>query len=134
MNSSLSKPEDLSNISISYEVVQPIASYIALAMVVVFILILIISRLVITTEKSKSDLVLFNQSAHKHIELLVSNKSTNSGAMNNVHAAIAVGLMIPPAGYVPPPKEAKSKPNGIGHKKLITSGDGPVAKSNRQKW
>ncbi|RNA44966.1 hypothetical protein BpHYR1_052255 [Brachionus plicatilis] len=133
MNSSSETTVDPINLNISYEVVEPIVSYIALALVLIFILVLIVSRLVITTEKSKSDLILFNQSPHKHLELLVSNKSANSGAMNNMHAAIAVGLMIPPPGYEPPPKDP-TKSNGIGPKKMRNAGDGPVARSKKPKF
>ncbi|CAF0767737.1 unnamed protein product [Brachionus calyciflorus] len=129
---------DTNNLNISYEIVQPIASYVALACVLFFIFILIVSRLVITTEKTKSDLILFNQSPQKHLELLVSKQASNAGAMNNIHAAVALGLMIPPPNYEPPIAKDQSKPNGFANhnnnSKLMDANEAPVSRAKKSKW
>jgi Zn-dependent protease with chaperone function len=95
---------------IAYAVITPVASYVALAFVVLFLLIIIVSKLVITVETTKSDLVIYNTTPQK-LELLVSKPASNSGAQHNVHAAIALGLMEAPPNYQPP----KPKMNGFAH-------------------
>lgn len=124
------------NLDISYEIIVPIASYIALAGVVVFIFLLIASRLVITTERTKSDLILFNNSPQKHLELLVSKQTSNTGAMNNIHAAVALGLMIPPPNYEPPAAPNHGKSNGFAHQsnRLIETNEAPVSRPKKSKW
>jgi hypothetical protein len=99
---------------VAYEVITPVSSYVALAFVVLVVIVIVISKLVITVETSKSDLLIYNTSPQK-LELLVSKPTSNSGATNNMHAAIALGLMDAPANYVPPKQPVNSKMNGFGN-------------------
>jgi hypothetical protein len=101
---------------VAYEVITPVASYVALAFVISLLLLIIISKLVITVDTTKSDLVIYATSSQK-LELLVSKQSSNSGAMNNIHAAVALGLMDPPVNYKPPqqPPPGQGKANGFAH-------------------
>lgn len=110
------------DLSIAYQVVFPLASYIALSFVLFFSSLLVLSRLVITVEvTTKSDLVLFNTSSQRKLQLLVSKHESSAGAMNNIHAAIALGLMIPPPNYVPP-----SSTTGANHHPPSKSNSLPV--------
>lgn len=123
---------------IAYEIIVPFASYIALASVLVFMLAIVISRLVITVETAKSDLILFNTTPQKHIELLVSKQTSNPSAMNNIHAAVALGLMVPPPNYEPPANNQNKLPNGISHQKLAESNStnelAANARPKKSKW
>jgi hypothetical protein len=106
---------------VAYEVISPTCSYAALAFVISVVIVIIISKLVITVETTKSDLVIYNTSPQK-LELLVSKPASNSAAVNNVHAAIALGLMDPPTNYKPP---AHGKMNGT-----VSHHNGSVASLN----
>lgn len=109
------------NLEISYEVIFPLASYVALSFVLVISSLLVISRMLITVEiTTKSELVLFNTSPQRHLEMLVSKHASSTGAMNNIHSAIALGLMIPPKNYVPPPPNASNHHAGVN--KLANGG------------
>ena len=77
-------------------VINPIASYIALASVVLIIAITVILRLVITIDAKKSDLILFNNNPPKHFDMLVAKPSDNHNAQHNKNKAILAGLMVPP--------------------------------------
>ena len=85
--------EDISNI-----VINPIASYIALASVLLIIAITVMLRLVITIDAKKSDLIIFNNNPPKHFDMLVAKPSDNNNVQHNRNAAIKVGLMV-----LPPP-------------------------------
>lgn len=102
------------NFTIAEEVVFPLASYVAMSVVLFFSSLLVFSRMLITVEiTSKSDLVLFNTSPQRQLELLVSKHASSAGAMNNIHTAIALGLMIAPPNYVPP-----ATTNSVNHHHL----------------
>ena len=105
----------------SGDVIFPLASYIALFVVLIFSSVLVISRLVISAEiTTKSDLVLFNTTPQRRLELLVSKQTSSAGAMNNIHTAIALGLMIAPPNYVAPTTAHVQPPTGGG--KILGNG------------
>ena len=81
---------------IAFMVINPIASYIALATSVVIITVIIMLRLVITVDAKKSDLLLFNINPPKHLDMLLGRPSDNKNAQHNKNAAILAGLMVPP--------------------------------------
>ena len=94
---------------IAFIVINPIASYVALATVVLIISIIVMLRLVITVDAKKSDLVLFQQNPSKQLDMLVGKPGDNQNALNNKNAAILAGLMVPP----PPNTETNNiKQNG----------------------
>ena len=97
---------------LAYEVIQPYASYVAIAFVLLFFLVVILSKLVLNadTKMHKSDLVLFNNANNKRLETLMARQASNSAAMQNVHSAVALGLMQPPPNYKPP---SSTKPDTI---------------------
>ena len=104
------------NIAIIYDVITPYASYVALAFVFLMMFFIVVSKLVITVDTTKSDLILYNTTPQK-LEILVSKQLTNSGAMHNIHAAVACGLMDPPPNYQPPKAlpQPPHKMNGFVH-------------------
>lgn len=112
---------------VSTEVVFPLASYIALFVVLIFSSVLVISRLLISSEiTTTSDLVLFNTTPQRRLELLVSKQTSSAGAMNNIHTAIALGLMIAPPNYVPPPSGGAGKvPTTLGNGAVPHSSSSP---------
>jgi hypothetical protein len=107
----LQNPAYLSTQDIAQQLITPVSSYIALALVLLFILTMIIMKLVIQVENSRPELILFNSNIQKQINLLVSKQSASPGAMNNVHLAVSMGLMIPPANYEPPKNLSQGKLN-----------------------
>lgn len=113
------------NFQLAEEVIFPLASYIALSFVLVFSFVLVVSRMLITVEiTSKSDLVLFDTTQQRRLDLLVSKHASSVGAMNNIHTAIALGLMIPPANYIPPSQAASAAAN---HQLPSASATGAIA-------
>jgi hypothetical protein len=108
----------------TYQIITPVASYVALAFVILILLLIIISKLAITVDTTKSDLVIYNTSPQK-LELLVAKQASNSGAMNNIHAAVALGLMEPPPNYQPP-----KNPPGPGKANGFASHSNPYANTN----
>ena len=76
--------------------VNPIASYITLAIVLVFLTALFLSRLIITIEKPKNDLAIFNSQRNKNLKPLISKHTSNQAALNNTRLAISLGLMHAP--------------------------------------
>lgn len=88
----LSVGEQLNSATIDYGV-NPIASYITLAIVLVFLTALFLSRMIITIEKPKNDLAIFNSQRNKNLKPLISKHTSNQAALNNTRLAISLGLM-----------------------------------------
>jgi hypothetical protein len=111
------------DMSISYEVITPVASYVAIVFFVAFLSIILVSRLIITVETKRSDLAIFS---NVKLELLVSKQTSSASALHNMHAAIALGLMDPPPNY-DPSKNTYSKSNGFASSSNLveTSEGGP---------
>ena len=102
------------------EVIVPYASYVAIGVLVVFLLVVIISKIILSadTKTNKSDLVLFNNSNNKRLESLVSRQGSNLAAVQNIHAAVALGLMDPPPNYQPANTKSNETLNNIKHENL----------------
>lgn len=145
------------NITLIYEEplmpdIQPIPSFVVLALVALFFLFLILARLMIRHETKNVDLILFNKSPQKHLFLLVSKQLyNNSAASNNIASAIAHGLMDAP-GTILNNANSNSNENDTSTRTSITTlnsinADGNMKKKssfenieqvksniNRQKW
>jgi len=116
----LQKTGHLSTQDVAQQLIMPVSSYIALALVLLFIFFMIIMKLVIQVENNRPELILFNSNSQKQIDLLVSKQSASPSAMHNIHLAVSMGLMIPPANYEPPKNLSQIKLNNNASTDNIT--------------
>jgi hypothetical protein len=86
-------------------------SIFTVALISTFFMVFLIARAMLKVDSTHSELAIY-QTPTKKTEIMT--KQTNIGAQNNVHAAIACGLMAPPPGYERPktPPPSKGPLNG----------------------
>jgi hypothetical protein len=75
-------------------------SLVTVVIIGVFFLVFMIARIFITVDNTKSELAIYQPSTKK--SEIMTKQISNIGAQNNVHAAIACGLMSAPPDYEPP--------------------------------
>lgn len=90
-------------------IINPYASYIGLAVALISCLLVIMARLIVSIETPRSDLILFNSTPNKNAKPLISKQMSTQAAVNNIHLAVAVGLMAAPANYEQPLKYQNMK-------------------------
>ena len=78
-------------------IINPYASYVGLTVAIVSCLLVFIARLIVSIETPRSDLILFNSTPNKNVKPLISKQMSTQAAINNIHLAVAAGLLAPSA-------------------------------------